>query len=264
MIRQRIVPSMFAFVALAALAGCQDKPSASLAPTATALAAEKPATEASKKFAIDKESAKVDFLMEAPVEKIRGRIDKAAEGELAIDLMDVAKTVGIVRLDISGIEVFQTKADDKGQFGQETKSDVQNEHVKAWLEIGPKADEAKRKENARVEFAIKKVSVKGDANVMKGTGAERKVALTAEGDFLLHGHKTMKTAELEATFTFEGDKPVAVHIKSTKPFAVGLEENDVRPRDTLGSLLAKGLDALSAKVAKEALVSVDLTAKLAN
>ena len=82
------------------------------------------------------------------------------------------------------------------------------------------------------------------------------------GDFLLHGHKNEKTAEIEATFKFDGDKPVSVAIKTVKPFAIGLAEYEVKPRDTVGKLLLTGLEALSSKVGKEAEVSLQFTAKV--
>jgi hypothetical protein len=97
---------------------------------------------------------------------------------------------------------------------------------------------------------------------MKMTGAERKVTMTVTGDFLLHGRKSTKTADVEAVFKFEGDKPQSVTVKTTKPFAAGLAEHDVHPRDSFGVLAQKGLDALGEKVAKEAQVSVEFTAKL--
>ena len=104
----------------------------------------------------------------------------------------------------------------------------------------------------------------GEKNLTKMTGAERTVALKATGEFLLHGHKAEKVAELTATFHFEGDKPVSVHVKTAKPLAIGLAEYDVKPRDAFGKFAAKTLDVLAPKVAKEALVSLEYTAKLGN
>lgn len=242
-------------------AGCEDKPSVALAPTASSLAPAKPATAESKKFSIQKDTSKIDFMMEAPQEKIRGRVEKAAEGDLQVDLGDITKTVGVINVDISGIEVYQTKANDKGEFGKEEKSDLQNEHVRNWLEIGKDAPDDAKKANSKAAFSIKKIEAMGDTNLMKMTGADRKVPLKASGEFLLHGRKAEKTAELEATFHFEGDKVASVTIKTTKPLTIGLEEYDVKPREAFGKLAAKTLSVLAPKVAKEALVSIELTAK---
>lgn len=252
-----------ALLACVGLWGCDSKPAEgpALAPTASALAAAKPKAAAAKKFNVDKASSKVEFMMEAPKEVIRGRVAGAATGEIQVDPSDITKTTGLLSVDISGIELYQKVADDEGKFSEEKKSDLQNEHARTWLEISPDAPEDVRTKNSRVEFSITSVETTGEKDVSKLTGPSRKVMAMAKGDFLLHGHKTQKTAELEIVFTYEGDNPTSVSIKSVKPFAIGLAEHDVRPRDKFGSLAQKTLEVLSPKVAKEALVSVEITAK---
>lgn len=248
-------------VALGA-AGCEDKPTAtSIAPTSTALAPSKPASMGAQKFAVDRAGSKVSFMMEAPQEKIRGRVDGAATGDLNVNLEDITKTTGLIDVDISGIELFQTKQDDKGQFGEETKNDLQNKHVRAWLEISPDAPDDMRAKNSKVQFSITSVEASGEKNISKLTGPERKVSFTAKGDFLLHQHKGQKALDLEATFKFEGDRPVSVSVKTVKPFPVDLAEYDVKPREAFGKLAQKTLEILAPKVAKEALVTIEVTAK---
>jgi len=232
-----------------------------LAPTATALAPAKAATLDAKKFSIDTPSSKVDFLMEAPQEKIVGHVPGASTGTLQIDFMDVTKTTGLIQVDISGLELYQAKADKDGKLGPEAKVDAQNKHARTWLEISEDAPADKRKENAVVQFSIKSITTKGEKDLTKLAGAERKVTLEVTGDFLLHGHKTEKVTELEATFKLDGDKPVSVTIKTVKPFSVNLAEHDVKPRDAFGKLALKTLENLSPKVAKDAMVSLDVTAK---
>jgi hypothetical protein len=255
--------------ALGALgAGCdgggEEKPAVKLAPTSSALAAApKAATADAKKFVIDKDSSKVDFLMEAPKEKIHGKVAGGTTGELQVELTDLTKSTGVVNVDLDKLELSQALVDDKGKIGDEAKSEKQNEHARNWLEIGKDTPEDKRKRFATVQFEIKSIAVDGEKDLTKMTGAERKVPLKATGIFRLHGHETEKTAELEATFTFEGDKPASVRVKTVKPMAVGLAENDVKPRDAIGKLLAKGLEELAPKVAKEAPITLDFTAKLA-
>jgi len=245
-----------------AASGCDDKPSTPLAPSASALTPTKPATADAQKFTVDKATSKVEFMMEAPIEKIRGRVGGATEGEIQVDPTDITKTTGFLAVDISGIELFQAIQDEKTkEFKEEKKNDLQNKHARDWLEIGPDAPEADRKKNGRVEFAIRSIEGASEKNVQKMTGAERKVTFKAKGDFLMHGRKTEKTADLEATFKYEGDKPTSVVVKTTRPFGIGLDEHDVRPRKGFGVLAEKGLEALAPKVAKEALVSIELTAK---
>lgn len=237
-------------------------PDKGLAPTATALAPSKPAVATARPMAIDKASSKVEFMMEAPVEKIRGRVSGATEGQIQVDPSDISKTTGFLAADISGIELYQQVQDDKTkEFGEEKKSDAQNEHARQWLEIGPDAPADARQKNSRVEFAIRKIEGASQNDVTKMTGPSRKVTFKATGDFLLHGRKTEKTAELEATFNYAGDELSSVSVRSVKPFAVGLAEHDVHPRKGFGVLAEKGLDILAPKVAKEALVSVEVMAK---
>ncbi|MFT3768810.1 MAG: hypothetical protein QM820_25475 [Minicystis sp.] len=257
-----------AMIALAAAGCADDKPEAAkgaptIAPTSSALAAPKPVTVEAKKLTVDKDTSKVDFLMEAPQEKIHGEVRGGTTGELSIDFMDLSKSTGLVTVDLGELVLKQAKVEKDGKIGEETKVEKQNEHARTWLEISPDAPEDVRKKNRLVQYAIKSIEVTGPKDVTKMTGPERKVMLKTTGDFLLHGHKTEKTAEVEATFKFDGDKPVSVSVKTVKPIAIGLAEHDVKPRDAFGKFALKTLDALAPKVAKEAPITFELTAKVA-
>lgn len=258
----------FAALLVASTAGCKEdaaaKPDPTVAPSSTALAPAKPATMEARKLTIDPASSKVELVMEAPQEKIRGRVNGAATGDLQVDFMDVSKTTGLVTVDISGLELYQAKADKDGKFGEETKSEKQNEHARTWLEISPDAPADVRKQNSMVQFSIKSITVDGDKDVAAMMGPERKVKLKATGDFLLHGHKTEKTVPLEAAFKFNGDKPMSVTVKTLEPFTVGLAEHEVKPRDAFGKFALKTLEALAPKVAKDVKVSIEYTAKVPN
>ena len=245
--------------------GCEDKPAAPvvvIAPTSTGLATAKPAATGAVRLAIQKAPSKIDFMMEAPKEKIHGKAADSTSGDLHVDPDDLTKSTGVVTIDISGLEIFQAvAAGADGKFPEETKSEQQNKHARTWLEISDDAPEGKRAEYSKVQFSIKSIEVAGEKSLLKMTGPERKVRLTARGEFQLHGHKADKTVELEATFRVDGDKIVSVAVKSAKPIGVDLAEFDVKPRDAFGRFAAKGLDVLSPKVNKEALVSVEFTAK---
>jgi hypothetical protein len=249
---------------LGGLAGCEDKPVVVVNSVSSALIPAKPAPMGAVKLIVDRAPSKVDFMMEAPKEKIHGKVADATSGELNVDPSDLTKSTGLLTIDISGLEIFQALSDDKdkdGKFSEEKKSDLQNKHARTWLEIADDAPAKERAENAKVQFSIKSIDVTGEKSLAKMTGPERKVTLMAKGDFLLHGHKAEKTAALDATFKFDGDKLVSVAVKSAKPITVDLAEFDVKPRDAFGRFAAKTLEALSPKVNKEALVSVDFSAK---
>jgi hypothetical protein len=254
-------------VVLLAVAGCgetkTDKPATAAATVqATPPPPPKPASPGAVKLVIDAPSSKVDFLMEAPQEKIAGHVRGSSSGTLQVDPMDLTRSTGVLAVDIGGMEIFQTKADKDGKFGgEEKKVDAQNQHARTWLEISSDVPDAQREQNGRLSFIIKSVEVAGEKDLMKLPGAERMANLKVTGDFALHGKTVSKVLEIAATFKMEGDKIASVALKTTKPFAVGLAEHDVRPRDAFGKLAAKTLDILSPKVNKEALVSIDVTAK---
>ncbi|AUX45852.1 hypothetical protein SOCE26_073480 [Sorangium cellulosum] len=240
-------------------AACQEE-KAPLAPAATELKAPAAKVPAAATFAIDRANSKVELIMDAPQEKIRGRIEGAAEGTLHVDPADVTRTTGLITIDISPLELLQTGMGDDGKPGQEKKSDLQNEHARTWLEISKDTPADVREKNTRAQFAIKSISTSGEKDLSKLSGAERSVTVTASGDLLLHQRQAPKTVELVATFTYEGDRLARVAVKTAKPFAVGLAEHDVRPREAFGKLAQKTLEVLSPKVAKEAMVSLEFTA----
>ncbi len=251
--------AVLALAAASSTAACGDQGGTHLAPTASALVAEKKAATA-QKLTVDPAQSKVTFLMDAPEEKIRGVADKSTSGSIEVDPRDLMKTTGVIQVDIARLELFQTKTGEDGAPGTEEKVELQNKHARAWLEIDEDAPEAERKKNQRVDFSIRKIDKASATDVTKLTGDERKVTLTATGDVLLHQRKSTKTVDLEATFRFEGDKLKSVHVRTVKPFPVGLAEHDVRPREAFGKLAQKTLDVLAPKVAKDAPIELDFVA----
>ncbi|XXY55184.1 hypothetical protein WME91_16055 [Sorangium sp. So ce269] len=247
-----------AAASLGAAACEEEKPR--LAPAATELKAPEAKAPTAATFAIDRASSKVELAMDAPREKIRGRIQGAAAGTLQVDPADVTRTTGLITVDLSTLELFQTAVGDDGKPGEEKKSDLQNEHARTWLEISKDTPDDVREKNEKAQFAIRSISTSGEKDLTKMSGAERTVTVTASGDFLLHQRQSPRTVELIATFRYEGDRLAGLTVKTAKPFAVGLAEHDVRPREAFGKLAQKTLEVLSPKVAKEAMVSLELSA----
>ena len=251
--------------------GCgEEKASGSTAPSATTLKDTKEKAADAMTFEVTKEGSKIGFDMDAPIEKIRGKVHDAATGQIDVDLTDITKTTGHLFLDIGALEIFQRKAGDDGEFGEEKKVEDQNLHAREWLEIGAcdgdkVDDEAKCqamvKKNRNVEFVITKVT-SDTKDITKLKGDERKVTATVEGDFLLHQKKTKKTTKLAITFKMKGDKPESIHVETVEPFQVGLEEHEVKPREAFGVLAKATLDSLGQKVGKEAAVSLTFDAKM--
>lgn len=259
-----------AVMALSTLVACEESKPTDLAPSATTLEDTKPKAAGAMDFEVVTAGSKVDFTMDAPREKIRGRVHDLTRGDVQIDLSDITKTTAHLFVDLKGLELYQRVAGDDGEFGEEQKQPLQNEHARQWLEIAacddaddkPACEEAKKK-NENVEFVLEKIET-DTKDITKLTGDTRTVKATLTGKFLLHQHAASKTAEVEITVKMAGDKPESVSVKTTKPFAVDLAKHDVRPRTAFGKLAEKTLDILvneDKKVAKEAEIGVDFSAK---
>ncbi len=232
-----------------------------LAPKAEKLEQVAPKTQTAMAWTVQGTGSTVTFEMEAPFERQDGTVPATAlSGSLHLDLGDLTKSTGLLTVDISALEIFMQKAEDEGQYGERDKSDLQNEHMRDWLEIGDDVPADILAKNRAVQFSLLEVTKASSADVTAMTGAERTVTLTVNGEMLLHQHKTPKTANLEATFTFDGDRATGLRVRTLSPFGVSLAEHDVRPRTGFGALAKKTLGAMSSKVGEQAAVSVSFSA----
>ena len=259
MIRSIWMPALALGLGLA-ISGCDEGPSKNAAPVSSSLEpAAKPTTASA--FEVKSDASKVTFQMDAPIEKIFGDVPGSASGEFYVDLQDVTKSTGLLKIDLEKLVVYQQKRKDESQeFGEKVKNDTQNEHVLNWLEIGKDAPDAEKAKNRYIEFKVKKVETDGEKDITKLSGAERKLDLTVTGDFRLHQRTVEKTAKLELTVKYEGDKPTQLLIKSKEAIPVDMEKHDVRPREAFGKLAQATFDTLSKKVNKMPQVSLELEA----
>lgn len=254
-----VLPIILAGAFLPAFAAC-NSPKKELAPEAAPLAADKLATNESAPFDVAAAQSKVDFLLDAPLEQIKGRAPGALSGEVFLDPTDLSKTKGLVTVDLDKLVLYQEKRESKdAQFGAEQRSDVQNSHARAWLEIGEDAPADVRQANRFIEFRLAKVEPIGPGDVTKMTGPKRTLKAKVTGDFRLHGRVKPKTAELDVVFNYEGDALKSVSMKTVKPFSVDLDEFDIRPREAFGKLAQKTLAMLAPKVAREAHVNLEFS-----
>ena len=250
------------------LGACKDKPSGTLAPTAEALQAPTAAASATR-FSVDSASSKVTFLMDSPLEKIDGDASGGLSGELFVDLSDLTKSTALVKVDLQKLVLYQQKrGDEQAGYGERKKSDLQNEHARNWLQIVPREGDVTAEQaeaNRWAEFKIDKLEAASLSNVLAGAGPERKLTATATGDFRLHGRKQTKSAKLEIVVSYQGDKPQSIHVRTTEPLAIGLEEFEVNPRDNAGKFVKSLSEALSSnlkgKVAQQAPLVLDFTAR---
>ena len=257
--------------ALCATLACNKEkaPEQKLAPTASALEAAMPRAPSAVPFAVDSGSSSFTFLMDSPLEKIDGDAPKSIQGELYIDPSDLTKSTALVKADLKLLTLYQQKrADDKGDYGERKKSDLQNEHARGWLQLDAKDGEvtpAQAETNRWAEIKILKLDNLSATDVTKLTGPERKVTATVSGDLRLHGRKATKSAKVELNFKYTGDKLDAVEVKTVEPFVVALDEFEINPRDAAGKFVKSVTEAISSnlkgKVSKDAPVNVSFVAK---
>ncbi|GEM_PF-658998 len=248
-------------VVFAPLACGESAPPAPLAHKAEPLELTAKATASTLAFEVVPGSADASFVMEAPFEKIVGKVPpEAVSGNIHIDPRDLGRSNGLIRVDLSGLELHQSKATEEGQYGESSKNALQNEHVRAWLEIGPDAPEAERQKNASVELLVTSITNPSVVDLSSAHGANRTVQFTGAGELRLHQRKRPVTVELEAVFRYQGDQLTGVDVRTRAPFAISLAEHDVRPREGFGKLAQKTLEALAPKVARDAMISIRFTA----
>ena len=246
--------------------GCDDKKATSLAPAASSLAPSTPAPTANKtvKFTIDPKSV-TSIDMPAPKEHIKAGTD-GASGAIEVDLMNLANTRGEIKADLLTLttRTFGDAAKDKSQTG----------HARTWLEVADgeegKLDDSVKTGNRWAVYAIRSVDGLSATDITKvaptkdGADEVRTVTATTHGEFLLHGHKVDREAEVEVAFHYAAgspaDKPTSLTIKSKKPFRTTLADFDVKPRDGFGKIAKGAFNLIGTKVAEVADVSLDLRA----
>lgn len=245
--------------------GCGDSTKVQPTATGSTLGSSAPKTAGAKKFKIDSNESMVKFLMDAPAEKIRGRIAGGTSGELFIDITDLTQTTGTIVADLDKLELFQRKKEEgDADYGSEIKSEKQNEHAKAWLELGvnDKVTKDQRDKNARCEFKITSIVSASEKDITKMTGPERKVQVKAKGTLLLHAHQEEnKEVDLEVTFKVDGDKVTGVRIAQKSPINVELKTFVIEPKDALGGVIQSGFSLFGKKVANTAPIELDISAK---
>lgn len=263
--KRSIVATLGVVLAVGGLAGCDDKKPQNLAPAASSLAPSTLAPSAkSMKFAIDAKSM-TSIDMPAPKEHIKAGTD-AATGTLDVDLTNLTQTRGEVKADLT---TLTTKT-----FGDAEKDKSQTGHARTWLEVADgeegKLTEDVKAANRYAVYAIRSVDGLSATDLTKvaatkdGADEVRTVTATTHGEFLIHGHRVDRDADVEVTFRYAPgalpDKPKAMTIKSKKPLRATLAEHDVRPRDGFGKIAKGAFNLLGTKVADVADISLDLRA----
>ncbi|HMJ53961.1 MAG TPA: YceI family protein [Polyangiaceae bacterium] len=235
------------------LARCsKDEPAAarSAPPTATAPAA----TPSAGQRRFELASGTATFLIDAPLEKIKGRATKV-RGNLDVDPSDLKTGKGQIEIDLDDLHTET--------FGDAEKDTSQTGHAKNWFEIGPDVEAKRREENRWVRFTIKTID---DANPTKLAAAEAKngqrtVTVQATGDLWLHGVASSKKVGVALTLDGPPEAPTSVRIVTSQPLKLSLKEHDVKPRDLAGKFVSGALEKIGQKIDDTVQITLDLTAK---
>ncbi len=202
------------------------------------------------------EQGNAGFLIDAPLEKIKGHADHL-RGAIDLDADSLAASSGEIDVDLQTL-VTET-------FGDPAKDTAQTGHAHNWMEIG--ADSPNREADRWARFTFAKASVAGatasrltDVPLADGV---RKLQLTVTGNLWLHGVTSPKTVVLSVVARpgATADAPAAsLHVETVEPMSVSLKEHDVKPRDVAGKFLAGSLEKVGDKITDTAKVSVALDA----
>ena len=240
---------------LTMLAACsKDEPSAARTAPPTAAAAAPAAAAAAGQHRFEVAAGTASFLIDAPLEKIKGRSTKV-RGNLDVDPADLKTGKGQIELDLDDLKTET--------FGDAEKDTSQTGHAKNWFEIGTDVEAKRREENRWVRFTIKAID---DANPTKFATAEvkdgkRTVLVQATGDLWLHGVSSSKKVNVALTMEGPLEAPTSIRVVTTQPLKVSLKEHDVKPRDLAGKFLSGALEKIGQKIDDTVQVSLDLTAK---
>ncbi|HKQ69425.1 MAG TPA: YceI family protein [Polyangiaceae bacterium] len=197
---------------------------------------------------------KTTFLIDAPLEKIKGRSTKA-RGTLIVDPQDLKATRGTVEVDLDALKTET--------FDDAAKNKSQTEHAHNWLEVGEGVDPKQREQNRYARFTVKAIEQlsAGKLAEIEVKNGERTVTVRAAGDLWLHGVTSPKTAVLTVAFAGPAEAPTSLHLVSNEPLSVSLQEHDVKPRDLAGKFLSGALQQIGQKIDDRVQISLDLTAK---
>lgn len=210
------------------------------------------AASAVKSFSVA-ENGKASFLIDAPLEKIKGRSGKL-RGGLQLNPSDLEATRGQIQVDLDDLKTVT--------FNDPSKDSKQTEHAHNWLQLGADVPEKERGENRWVRFTIRSIrssSVNRIADAPEREG-KRTVSIVAEGDVWLHGVSAAKTVKLTVEFQGPAAAPTSVHVVGTEPLVLSLEKHDIKPRDVAGKFLNGALEKVGKKIDDSVQISIDLTA----
>jgi len=247
--------------------GCDEKKSepATTSPSTAPTSSTAPVTASASAVKVAKEDplrvgatrfvvvmTKATFLIDAPLEKIKGMSDEG-RGHIDVFPKELAKSTGEIMVRVSTLKT--------STFNDMDKDAAQTEHARNWMEVGvdSAADLRMKYEWATLKITSIEATPPSLADAKEEQGA-RVVKAKVSGDFTLHGVTSKKTIPVTVTFKGPADAPTELTIKSDEAMPVSLKEHDVKPRDKVGSFLNGALDRIGKKIDDKVQVSFEASA----
>jgi polyisoprenoid-binding protein YceI len=245
-------PAAAPAVPLSAAAAAPAAPSAA-APAASAPSPqEAPLAAGATRFEVM--TGKGSFLIDAPLEKIKGTSDEV-RGYVDVNPKDLSKTLGAIGVRLSTLRT--------STFDDADKNTAQTEHARNWMEVGNDAPADARMKYEWATLNVTSVDAT-PSSVADAKDGVQTIKAKVSGDLMLHGVTSKKTG-IPVTVTLKGpaNAPTELTIKTDAPMPVSMKEHDVKPRDKIGSFLNGALDRIGKKIDDNAQVSFETDAKAA-
>jgi polyisoprenoid-binding protein YceI len=198
-------------------------------------------------------TGKGSFLIDAPLEKIKGSSDEV-RGRLDVNVKDLAKSTGEIDVRLSTLKT--------ATFDDKDKNVAQTEHARNWMEVGndSAADTRMKYEWAALAITSIEATPAALADAKEDNGA-RTVKAKVSGDLTIHGVTSKKTVAVTVTFKGPADAPTEIDLKTDETMPVSMKEHGIMPRDKVGGLLNGALDRIGKKIDDKVQVSFEAVTK---
>lgn len=232
-------------------------PSATAAPSASASASsssastEMPVPAGDTRFELA--TGKGSFLIDAPLEKIKGSSDEV-NGYFDANLKDLTKSAGVVKVRLSTLKT--------STFGDADKDVAQTEHARNWMEVG---NDSSAETRMKYEWAVLTITsidaTPTSLDAAPDANGAKTVSAKVSGDLAIHGVTSKVTVPVTLTFKGPATAPTEVDVKTDQPMSVSMKEHTIMPRDKIGGLLNGALDRIGKKIDDNVQVSFEGVSK---
>jgi polyisoprenoid-binding protein YceI len=195
-------------------------------------------------------TGRATFLIDAPLEKIRGRWTRFG-GTLRLDPNDLRQSSGEVTMALGDLKTTT--------FEDASKNATQTGHALNWMEIGDDVPAAMRAKFGSAKFVFQSLEQVEPRSLVSASDI-RSLRATARGVLTLHGIVSEQVVDVQVELEGEPSNPSSVRITTKAPMRVSLRHHDIKPRDLAGRFLSGALEQVGKKIDDLVQVSIELSA----